>query len=400
MTADTPGRIIVTRRNARPWWKLIWVAAALCLFTASVLIGAVTSGIAVGHRPGFLQLLSPPFGGKDRVAILVLGVDNSKGKGLADTIIAIMVWPKAGEIAALSIPRDSWVSVPGLGESKINASHSYGGLPLTIQTVETLLGFPFDYYMEVEVQGLTSLVDAIGGMDIEVEKRMRYTDRSQHLHIDLQPGLQHLNGEQAVGYARFRHDAMGDLGRIERQQTFIRALANELLSPEHVTRLPKLAGAFVDTVNTNMTVRDLLSLKRIVEQVGVPGIRMATLPGYPDTMHHQSVLVLDQTEVQQTVDKVLWGQGIRVAVLNGTDIPGLATRTAETLTENGYDVTEVGNASNETDTTLVIDHRGQTRRAERVSRVIGGGVISAAPDGENPADVTVILGRDLEAPSS
>jgi LCP family protein required for cell wall assembly len=291
------------------------------------------------------------------------------------------------------------VSVPGLGESKINASHSYGGLPLTIQTVESLLGFPFDYYMEVDVQGLTKLVDAVGGVEIDVEKRMRYTDNSQNLHIDLQPGLQHLSGEQAVGYARFRHDAMGDLGRIERQQQFIRALANELLSPEHVARLPKLAGTFVETVNTNMNARDLLSLKRIVEQVGVDGIRMATLPALPDTIHHQSVLVLDPVEVQQTVDRVLWGQGIRVAVLNGTDIAGLATRTAETLTENGYDVLEVGNAVHETDTTLVIDHRGQTRRAEKVSRVIGGGVISAAPDGANPADVTVILGRDLSGVS-
>ena len=123
---------------------------------------------------------------------------------------------------------------------------------------------------------------------------------------------------------------------------------------------------------------------------------MAMLPGTPDTVHGQSVLVLDPEQVQQTVNRVLWGQGIRVRLLNGTDVSGLAAKTAELLTENGYDVLETGNAEKKSDTTLILDHRGQSRRAERVSSVLGGGVISAAPDGENEADVTVILGRDME----
>jgi hypothetical protein len=108
------------------------------------------------------------------------------------------------------------------------------------------------------------------------------------------------------------------------------------------------------------------------------------------------VLELDPQQVQQAVDRVLFGEGIRVTVLNGTEVSGLAAQTAELLAENGYDVVEVGNAERTTETTLVIDHRGQSRRAERVSNVIGGGVISVAPDGQNPADVTVILGRDME----
>ena len=395
MTSSNGVRVAY-RRSRFQWGWLIWAAAALCLFTSGMLIGAVTVGAVPGTQGGFLQLFSAPFGGRDRVSILAVGHDNSQGKGLADTIIAVMVWPKTGEIAALSIPRDSWVSVPGMGESKINASHSLGGMQLTIQTVEMLLGFPFDYYVEVDVPGLTSLVDAIGGVDIDVEKRMKYHDHSQQLNIDLQPGVQHLNGEQAVGYARFRHDATGDLGRIERQQKFLRAVVRELLSPDHVLRLPKVADTFLKTVNTNMTLSDINGLKRIVERAGPEGMRMAMLPGTPDTVHGQSVLVLDPEQVQQTVNRVLWGQGIRVRLLNGTDVSGLAAKTAELLTENGYDVLETGNAEKKSDTTLILDHRGQSRRAERVSSVLGGGVISAAPDGENEADVTVILGRDME----
>ena len=382
------------RRLSIQWWWLIWVGAGACVFLCGALLGAVSGG-GSGQSHGFLQLLAPAFGGRDRVTILALGVDSSQGRGLADTIIALVVWPKAGEIAALSIPRDSRVVVPGVGTERINASHAYGGLPLAMETVEMLLGFPFDYYVEVNVPGLVDLVDAIGGIDIEVEKRMHYRDRSQDLLIDLQPGRQHLGGEQAVGYVRFRHDAMGDLGRIERQRKFIRVVANELLSPQNVSRLPKLADTFVETVDTNLTVRDILSLKRIVDQVGPDAIRMATLPGHPRMIAGQSVLALDSQEVQQAVDRVLWGQGIRVVVLNGTGISGLAAQTAQSLEEHGYEVLEVGNAERNTATTLILDHRGQTRRAERVSSLLGGGVISAAPDGSNPADVTIILGEDF-----
>jgi len=370
------------------------VGAGLCVFLCGALLGAVSGG-GPGQPHGFLRLLAPAFGGRDRVTILALGVDNSEGRGLADTLIALVVWPKIGEMAALSIPRDSRVVIPGVGNRRINASHAYGGLPLTVETVEMLLGIPFDYYIEVNVSGLADLVDAIGGIDVEVEKRMHYRDRSQNLLIDLQPGLQHLTGEQAVGYVRFRHDAMGDLGRIERQRKFLRLVAGELLSPANVRRLPRLADTFVETVETNLTVRDILSLKKIIEQVGPDAIRMASLPARPRMIDGQSVLELDADEVQQTVDRVLWGQGIRVVILNGTSVDGLAARVAEVLEEQGYEILEVGNAERKTASTLILDHRGQTRRAQRVSSLLGGAVISAAPDGDNPADVTIILGDDL-----
>jgi LCP family protein required for cell wall assembly len=331
------------------------------------------------------------------VSILAVGVDSSEGRGLADTIIVAAVWPQTGEIAALAVPRDSFVHVPGVGNQRINASHAFGGLPLTIETVELLLGFPVDYYVEVSVEGLVDLVDAVGGVDIEVEKRMYYRDRSQDLLIDLQPGLRHLGGKDAVGYVRFRHDATGDLGRIERQREFLRAITRELLSPDKVSRLPGLADTFVQTVQTNLSVRDILTLKKIIEQTGPDGIRMATLPAMARRIENQSVLQLDPVEAQRTVDRVLWGQGIRIVVLNGTSINGLASRTAEKLEEHGYDVLETGNADRRTDATLILEHRGHVRRAERLSSVLGCGVISADPDGDNPADITIILGSDMRS---
>ncbi|MBN1458324.1 MAG: LCP family protein [Armatimonadetes bacterium] len=389
MQSRTPGRF-------QCWW-LIWVAGGLCLFLCGALLGGVTGGGARAGSHGLLEFFAPPFGGRERVSILAVGVDNSEGRGLADTIIALAVWPKTGEMAAVAIPRDSYVHIPGVGNRRINASHAFGGLPLTMETVELVLGFPFDYYIEVNVEGLVDLVDAIGGVDIEVEKRMYYRDRAQDLLIDLQPGSQHLGGKDAVGYVRFRHDAMGDLGRIERQRQFLRSVTRELLSPDNVSRLPGLAESFVETVQTNLNVRDILMLKRIVEQIGADGIRMATVPATPIRIADQSVLQLDPVELQRLVDRVLWGQGIRVVVLNGTSVNGLASRTAEKLKEHGYDVLEVGNAEHRTETTVILDHRGHARRAERVASAVGCGVISADPDGDNPADVTIILGSDIRS---
>jgi LCP family protein required for cell wall assembly len=395
VTADESLEASQNRRLAFEWWWLIWIAAGACVFLSGALLGAVAGGGSAGEDDGFLHLLAPPFGGRDRVTVLAVGVDTSEGRGLADTIIALAVWPARGDLAALSIPRDSRVLVPGVGVMRINASHSYGDRPLTVRTVEMLLGSHFDYYVEVDVPGLVGLVDAVGGLDIEVEKRMYYRDRSQDLLIDLQPGLQHLNGEQAVGYVRFRHDATGDIGRIERQRKFLRVLARELLSPKKVGRIPSLVDAFLETVDTNLAVRDILSLKKLVEQVGPDGVLMETLPGHPRMIDGDSVLELDADQVQRTVDRVLWGQGTRVVVLNATDIKGLAARTAEFLAEQGYDILDVGNADRKTGSTLILDHRGQARRAQRVAGTLGMGVISAVPDGDNPADVTVILGGDF-----
>ncbi len=386
-------------RSRRPrrrweWWWLIWAAAGVCIFLCGAALGVASGGGAPGER-WFQEFLSPAFGGKARVTILVVGVDNSEGRGLADTLILGVVTPALNEIAAVSIPRDSRVVIPGVGIRRINAAHAYGGLPLTIQTVEMLLGLPIDYYVEVNVPGLVKLVDAMGGVDLKVEKRMRYRDRAQGLDIDLQPGFQHLDGKQAMGYVRFRHDAMGDFGRMERQRKFLRVVARKLLAPENLTRAPKLAETFVDTVNTNLTVKDLLALKRILQESRPEAIRTATLPGEPRVIEGKAMIELDAAQVQKVVDRVLLGQGLSVSVLNGTDVQGLAARTAARLERCGCDIVTVGNAPEKVKHTLVVDHRGTGARARRVASWLGLGTISVSPEGENPADVTVIAGPDL-----
>jgi LCP family protein required for cell wall assembly len=384
---------LVRRGLSFQWWWLIWVAAAVCTFLLGVALGVLSGG--GGGASWFGQFLTPAFGGRERVTVLAVGVDSSEGRGLGDAIILAVVGPRTGELAALSIPRDSRVYIPRAGVHRINVAHAIGGTPLTIETVELLLGVPIDHYIEVDVPALTRLIDAVGGVDIDVEKRMYYRDRSQNLLIDLQPGPQRLDGEQAVGYVRFRHDAMGDLGRIERQRKFLRAAFRRILAPDNVARIVRLAQVFIDTVQTDLTPRELLLLKRLVEQAGADGVRMATLPGVPRTLQGQSVLQIEPEEAQQLVDRIVWGRGLSVEILNGTDVAGLAARTAARLEQYGCEIVDVGNASEKRDTTLVVDHRASTRRAKRVAALLGLGVVSAAPEGDNPADVTVVLGRDV-----
>ena len=360
------------KRITFSWWWLIWAAAGLCLLLFGAGLGVMTSAGASATRLG--RLLAPRFGGRSHVSILLVGVDKSEGRGLADTLMVCVVQPRTGEVGVLSIPRDSRVELPGVGIRRINAAHSFGGMPLTIETVELLLGLPLDYYVEMNVAGTVELVDAIGGADIEVERRMYYRDRSQGLLIDLQPGFQRLDGEQAMEYVRFRHDATGDLGRVARQREFLRAVAGRLLAPEMVSRIPRLIDVFLDNVE---------------------GIRMETLPGQPRIVGGQSMIELDAAPVQRAVNRVLWGHGVTVVVLNGTDVAGLAAETAAKLERRGCHIVDIGNADELADTTRIVDHRNQTARAQRVFGWLGCGAISAAPDAAAEADVTVILGADM-----
>ena len=252
-----------------------------------------------------------------------------------------------------------------------------------------------DYYIEVNVPGLVKLVDSIGGIDLDVEKRMHYTDRSQKLYIDLQPGPQHLNGTQAMGYVRFRHDAVGDFGRMERQRAFMQAVLKKLFSPQSVMELPNILDTFLKTVHTNLTATDVFALKRIVEANGPEAIRTATLPATPVRVHGADMLDLDPQGVKEVVDRVLLHQGMTVTVLNGTGSSGLASRVGEQLAAKGCEIVSTGNAEQPATTTLVIDHRSSARRAEQIAAWLGKGVLSVDPDAENPADVTVIVGSDM-----
>ncbi|NPV54826.1 MAG: LCP family protein [Firmicutes bacterium] len=267
------------RRARRRVFGLI--ALTLCLLLAI--------GLAVGWTI-FCRTVDIPtaFGISDRpVNILMLGNDvtyTDNGRPVeaatrADTILFLSMNPKLGSVHIVSIPRDTRVRIPGHGIGKINSAHAIGGPSLTMETVSELLGLPVDRYVETDFRGFSELIDMIGGVIVNVEKDMHYVDTWGKLSIDLKQGRQKLDGDKALQYVRFRNDALGDIGRVRRQQELARALAQQVLQPSNIARAPQLVETAMKYVKTDMTSREMLATGWFVGKVASGHIETATLPG-------------------------------------------------------------------------------------------------------------------------
>ncbi|UCH32979.1 MAG: LCP family protein [Armatimonadota bacterium] len=378
----------------RWWW---WVLVPLIVLGAVGAAGVIYMQY-LGLQPvrqGLGLLRNQPFGGRKQVSILVLGVDSDKDPRRSDTIMVARVDLTQQRLGVVSIPRDFHVAIPGHGTQKINGAYSLGGVDLARRTVESLIGIPCDYFITINSPGLAQLVDALGGVEVNVDKRMYYRDRRGGLYIDLQPGEQRLNGEQAVGYVRYRHDRMGDLKRIERQQAFLRAVLGEALQPRNIPRLPKLLKLFTETVQTDLMADDLQGIARLVEEMGPDAAKAATLSGTPVDIRGISCLEPDYQQVARAVNQVLLGVPPRVAIVNATEIPGVESGLVHRLTSGGYEVVEARFASHAAATTEIVDRAQYPEEAAEIRRWLKCGVVVKANGEEVPgADITVLLGTD------
>ena len=181
--------------------------------------------------------------------------------GLSDVMLLVRFDPKTEKMTVLSIPRDTRVEMDGVGVIKINASNINGGPAASAKLVSQLLdGVQIDRYLRVNVEGVQKLLDALGGVTVDVPKDMKYKDDSQHLYINLKKGRQHLNGDQTLQLLRFRHDGLGDIGRIERQHMVMGALMEQALNPATVTRFPQILSVVQSNLDSNLSVEELLAL--------------------------------------------------------------------------------------------------------------------------------------------
>ena len=393
-------RLAASRRRSRLGW--IWLLLLIVVLVAVLLAGMLYPRLLSTVISGLPEIMRPPFSGKQEVHLLLLGVDNVKRTGgLSDTIIVASLDFHKHRVGAISIPRDYRVEIPGHSTQKINAAYSLGGIDLTRQTVENLTGVSLDYYMVCTFKGFQQIVDAMGGVEIDVEKRMRYRDRSQQLDINLQPGRQRLDGRQAMGYVRFRHDARGDLARIERQQKFLKSAAARLLRPGDTRIALRTLDSILSNVQTNnVTLNDLHAIKREVERVGLDNVRMASLPGRPCMVSHISYLEPDMQATACLVDDVIYGRLPTVEVLNGTRVDQLGQRVAQKLADKGYPINVVANASYSYSSTLVINHSGWQDQAERIGKLIGCGRVGSDHPQQSDADITVVVGSDYLSDAS
>ena len=315
------------------------------------------------HKADF----SFPFGTKRR-NILLLGVD-SNGEGTdpfegtrTDTIILMNIDPRSKSLNAISIPRDSKVYLPGdHGIQKINAAHAIGGIGMTIKTIEDTLGVKIDRYIMVHDQAVKEIVDALGGVDIYVEKNMHYNDYSGKLFINLQKGMNHLSGKEVIGYLRFRHDAMGDIGRTQRQQWFLRGLMEELKKPETITKLPEIINVANKYIKTNMSFYELSQYASLAKHIDMDKIEIAMLPGAPNKKGYISYWILDPEKTQEVVDRLIYrekinpvelGQQMKAGIMYSEGNEEEAQLIKEQLTTLGIEVACTGHV-NKTHTQFV-----------------------------------------------
>ncbi len=230
------------------------------------------------------------FYGPSSFNIVLLGRDydyDNRGRrldsGRTDTIMVFRVDCNSKRINGISIPRDTIVDIPGYGRNKINSAYHFGGIPLAIKVIENLLGIKIDYYILLDPDAFKKLVDAVGGVEIYVEKDMKYKDSWGRLYINLKKGYQRLNGLQAEGYVRFRSDPMGDIGRIERQQKFLYALISQVTKPNVVIKMPTLIQELSKYVHTNLPVSEIVSLATFfAREKSAIQLKTTTLPGLPN----------------------------------------------------------------------------------------------------------------------
>ncbi|MBM5800303.1 MAG: LytR family transcriptional regulator [Cyanobacteria bacterium K_DeepCast_35m_m2_023] len=221
-----------------------------------------------GHS-GLGQLV--PFGINGR-RILVMGSDRVSGS--TDVMFAVQI--KDGQTQLTQLPRDTFVESSEYGVLKANALYAFGGMEAIRQDLPPLLGGPVDRYVKVNLRAVQRVADALGGVEIDVPKRMAYVDNSQGLYIDLYPGKQVLKGEELEGFLRYRHDELGDLGRMERQKLVLNQIFKKLANPASLAQLPQLLKIAGDDIKTDLSV---LELGQLMSAMGGTKLNTKQIPG-------------------------------------------------------------------------------------------------------------------------
>ena len=296
--------------------------------TASVITGDTVNPSVPGaaDHPLPAQRMVPPIPLQPEpdlnkpINVLLLGADSrvTSDPGRADTIMLVRLDPVTKHVRLLSLPRDTRVTIPGHGVNKLNqASSGYyrdGGTSLLVDTITTdlLPGLRIDYTVKTDFAGFSAIIDALGGVTIDVEERMFY--KAVDVLIDLQPGVQHLDGKQALGYARFRMDAVGDFGtwsgedhgRVERQKKLVAAVIDQTKDVRTLLRLPAIVRAVQAAVTTDISFSVMTRIAMTYKDVAYEDVESVPFPGKPEYVDGISY-VIPTIDVLRTTTGPLFG---------------------------------------------------------------------------------------------
>ena len=261
---------------------------ASCIFTGTVLGWMNGSKVITAVSRQVIKRTQPQeiFEEKDSITVLLLGCDEDRAPGgkkiitryaRSDMMLVAKFDFNNKQITGVSIPRDLKISVPGYRAHKINAYHKFGGKLLAKKAAESVIGTKIDKVIAINNSDLQQMVDLIGGIEIYVPKRMKWTDKRGGLYINLRPGLQKLNGYDAMCFVRYRYGD-SDFHRQQRQKEFLLSYRDTLI--ENMRLLPKVCNKFHSIISDQFTPDEFAALALFVTKVSSENIRMGVIPTY------------------------------------------------------------------------------------------------------------------------
>jgi LCP family protein required for cell wall assembly len=395
----------------------------------------------VDSRPVLSPDAFKPWSGTERVTLLVLGIDercNEVGPTRTDTMMVLSLNPANMTAAMLSLPRDLWVEIPGFGVEKINQAHRLGDLyeypeggpGLAVDTVEAALGVQVQYYVTVDFDAFVRVVDEIGGIELTVPEAIKdpsYPDNCYGYDpFNIGAGIQQLDGQTALKYARTRATFGGDVDRAGRQQQVVMAIRNKILRldmiPQILMQAPEFWNILQDNVRTNLALDEIIQLGLLAQDISDENIHSAVIDYdyvYNQvTPDGQAVLVPIREKIRELRNQLfatmaaptpeienptqtMAEEGARVAIYNGTPGFGLAAESQSYLLNNNVNVVEIGNAdSSEYRTTQIIDYGSHPATTQFLTQLMFVPPLNVSSSNRpiGDFDVLVILGGDWEVP--
>ena len=394
---------------------MILTVCIVILFVAGSILGIMSF---LGNLESSTTVGGVSPGRGESLNVLLLGMDigdpnqvHNDGIKRTDTIMLVNYNPSSKNAKIVSIPRDTLVKKNGKSY-KINSAYQMGGDANIKRIVEEMLSVNINYIVKIDYKAFRDFIDAIGGINIDIERNMLYDDDVQNLHIDLKKGPnQHLNGAQAEGFFRWRKNndgsgfANGDLDRIENQHKFMRKVVDKCSSPSIVFKAPKILKSISKNVKTNMPVGKIISYGIKFARLDSDNIEMTTINGEARMINGQSYVVFNKDSNKQLISslhsssKVSSGikkEHVKILLLNGTKINGLAAQVQGDLNVAGWTRVDTGNGNPAQKSEIMTnDDDIKTLLNADMQKIKKS---SNKPDDERYAsyDVVVILGNDYK----
>jgi polyisoprenyl-teichoic acid--peptidoglycan teichoic acid transferase len=332
--------------------------------------------------------------------------------GLSDTMMLLRFDPVTNKVVIFGIPRDTKVDVNGKSE-KINAIDRESGVAEAAKVVSgTLQGVQIDRYIRLNNFGLEKLIDALNGLTVTIAKDIKYQDNSQHFYVNFKAGKQHLDGHKLLNFLRFRHDANGDVGRMQRQQMVVRAILEQWADPATVTRIPQLMSIVNDSVDTNLSVEEMMAIGGFALNRGTDKnrIQMLMMPGeyngdgkhgvsywLPNSIGIQNMMAkyFDLGQVQNPIKSA---KNLRISVHDTGYYPDATKRLIAKLKKAGYENVQLDKdpkvLKENLDATQIIAQKGELLASQDVANSLGVGKAEISTAGNLYSDITIKVGKD------